>query len=263
MWQAGWGVQWRMDTRICMAESLLRSPEMITALLIDCTPVQNKKLKTRTKWVGQKLDLYVSITFGQLSQWWSVKGSVELRTRNSGLCWLLRCIIFFTHSFNQPLCTGCLWCPTSYWTHRKTGKHTRNHHSVWWGPHRKHGPSAMQPQRKNLNQPGEGQGSRDSLLCFWSLLGLLGFKQSGGAKVGRYQWSRRWTIRWEGAAIKNSLETRRQWKARWQRGNDRRMRVTFQRKRMRDLTRSGDVPWTVGCPGSGMERQSGSKTDFY
>ena len=98
--------------------------------------------------------------------------------------WLLRCIIFLTHSFNQPLCTGCLWCPGGYWTHGKTGKHTRNYHSVWWGPRRQHGPSAMQPQRKNLNQPGEGQGSRDSLLCFWSLLGLLGFKQSGEGRLG-------------------------------------------------------------------------------
>ena len=188
MWQAGRGVWGRMDTCVCMAESLLCSPEMTTAPLIDCTPVQNKKLKTKTKWMGQKLDLYVSITFGRLSHWRSLKGSEKLRTRNPRPCWLLRrIIIFFTHSFNQPMCTECLWCvrsPTSYWTHRKTGKHTSNYYSVWWGLSRNHVPSAMEPQRKNLNQPGEGQGCRDSLLCFWSLLGLLGFKQSGEGRLG-------------------------------------------------------------------------------
>jgi len=112
----------------------------------------------------------------------------ETKDSQPRLCWLLRCIIiFFTHSFNQPMCTECLWCvwsPTSYWTHRKTGKHTSNYYSVWWGLSRNHIPSAMEPQRKNLNQPGEGQGRRDSLLCFWSLLGLLGFKQSGEGRLG-------------------------------------------------------------------------------
>ena len=34
-----------MDTCICMAESLHCSRETITSLLIDYTPVQNKKLK--------------------------------------------------------------------------------------------------------------------------------------------------------------------------------------------------------------------------
>ena len=34
-----------MDTCICMAESLHCSAETITTLLIDYTPVQNKKLK--------------------------------------------------------------------------------------------------------------------------------------------------------------------------------------------------------------------------
>ena len=37
-----WG---RMDTRICMAESLRCSPETITTLLIGHTPIQNKNLK--------------------------------------------------------------------------------------------------------------------------------------------------------------------------------------------------------------------------
>ena len=42
-WMGGvWG---RMDTCICMAESLHYSPETITILLIDYTPIQNKKLK--------------------------------------------------------------------------------------------------------------------------------------------------------------------------------------------------------------------------
>ena len=37
-----WG---RMDTCICMAESLRCSPETITALLISCTAIQNAKFK--------------------------------------------------------------------------------------------------------------------------------------------------------------------------------------------------------------------------
>ena len=45
MWQPGWeGVWGRMDTGICMAESLPCSPETITTLLIGYTPIQNKKL---------------------------------------------------------------------------------------------------------------------------------------------------------------------------------------------------------------------------
>ena len=45
---AGWmgrGVWGRMDTCICMTESLHCSSENITALLISYTPTQNKKLK--------------------------------------------------------------------------------------------------------------------------------------------------------------------------------------------------------------------------
>ena len=33
------------NTRICMAESLCCSPEIITTLLINYIPIQNKKLK--------------------------------------------------------------------------------------------------------------------------------------------------------------------------------------------------------------------------
>ena len=40
----GGGVWGRMDTCMCMAESLCCPPETIT-LLIDCTPIQNEKLK--------------------------------------------------------------------------------------------------------------------------------------------------------------------------------------------------------------------------
>ena len=36
-----WG---RMDTGICMAESLCCSPETITTVFIDYTPIQNKKV---------------------------------------------------------------------------------------------------------------------------------------------------------------------------------------------------------------------------
>ena len=39
----GRGVWWRMDTCICMAESLCCLPETITTLLIGYSPVQNKK----------------------------------------------------------------------------------------------------------------------------------------------------------------------------------------------------------------------------
>ena len=46
MYYTGWEGRWgRMDTCICMAESLHYSPETITILLIDYTPIQNKKLK--------------------------------------------------------------------------------------------------------------------------------------------------------------------------------------------------------------------------
>ena len=41
-----WG---RMITYICMAESLPRSPEIITTLLIGYIPIQNKKLKVKKK----------------------------------------------------------------------------------------------------------------------------------------------------------------------------------------------------------------------
>ena len=40
-----------MDTCICLAESHHSSPETITTLLIDYTPIQNKKLKV---WRGKK-----------------------------------------------------------------------------------------------------------------------------------------------------------------------------------------------------------------
>ena len=46
MWQPGWeGSLGRMDTCVCMAESLCCSPETITTLLISCIPIQNNKSK--------------------------------------------------------------------------------------------------------------------------------------------------------------------------------------------------------------------------
>ena len=45
----GRGVWGRMDTCICMAESLHCSPETITTLLIGYTLIQNKKLKIKTR----------------------------------------------------------------------------------------------------------------------------------------------------------------------------------------------------------------------
>ena len=48
MWQPGWeGSLGRMDTCICMAESLHWSPETITTLLTGYTPIQNKKFKRK------------------------------------------------------------------------------------------------------------------------------------------------------------------------------------------------------------------------
>ena len=49
----GSGIWGRMDTCICMAESLCSSPETITTLLTGYTSIQNKKLKNKqnkTKW---------------------------------------------------------------------------------------------------------------------------------------------------------------------------------------------------------------------
>ena len=50
----GSGVWGRMDTRICMAESLNRSPEAVTTLAIGYTPIQNvfglkEKIKMKKK----------------------------------------------------------------------------------------------------------------------------------------------------------------------------------------------------------------------
>jgi len=45
-WERGWG---RMDTHTCMAESLHRSSETITTLLIGYTPTENKKFKFKKK----------------------------------------------------------------------------------------------------------------------------------------------------------------------------------------------------------------------
>ena len=45
----GTGFWGRMDTCVYMAESLRFSPEMTTTLLINYTPIQNKKLKVWKK----------------------------------------------------------------------------------------------------------------------------------------------------------------------------------------------------------------------
>ena len=54
------GVLGRMDTCICMAESLCCSPETITTLLIGCTPIQNKKFKDKWLWSEQ---IYIPLGF--------------------------------------------------------------------------------------------------------------------------------------------------------------------------------------------------------
>ena len=43
----GRGVWGKMDTCVCMAVFLLCSPEIITILLISCTPIENKKFKLK------------------------------------------------------------------------------------------------------------------------------------------------------------------------------------------------------------------------
>ena len=43
----GSGVWERLDTWMCMAESIHCSPETITTLLIDYVSIQNKKLKKK------------------------------------------------------------------------------------------------------------------------------------------------------------------------------------------------------------------------
>ena len=45
----GWGVWGRMDTCMCVAESLCCSPETITTLLIDYTPIQNQNFFQKKK----------------------------------------------------------------------------------------------------------------------------------------------------------------------------------------------------------------------
>ena len=48
----GRGVWGRMDTCICMTESLCCTPEAITTLLIGYTPVQNKSLKRKSELIS-------------------------------------------------------------------------------------------------------------------------------------------------------------------------------------------------------------------
>ena len=48
MWQPGWeGALGKMDTCMCMAESLQGSPETSTVLLISYISMQNKKFKQK------------------------------------------------------------------------------------------------------------------------------------------------------------------------------------------------------------------------
>ena len=56
-----WG---RMNTRICMAESLLWSSETITTLLIGYTPTQNKKKKFKK--LKKKICLLDTFAYGKI-----------------------------------------------------------------------------------------------------------------------------------------------------------------------------------------------------
>ena len=62
MWQPGWegGLQ-RMNTCVCMAESLCCSPETITTLLISYIPIQNKKFKRKKTHKKTKELIIVSV----------------------------------------------------------------------------------------------------------------------------------------------------------------------------------------------------------
>ena len=57
----GRGPSGRMDTCICMAESLPFSPETITALLIGYAPIQNKVLKKRNNQRGKESRQSISL----------------------------------------------------------------------------------------------------------------------------------------------------------------------------------------------------------
>ena len=60
-----WG---RMDTCVCMAESLHCSFETVTTLLISYTQVQNKKLKINKEMIRQKKSLSNALAFMILSK---------------------------------------------------------------------------------------------------------------------------------------------------------------------------------------------------
>ena len=50
MWKPGWEEIWlRIDTFVCIPESLCCPPEMVTTWLIGHTPVQNKKVNFKKK----------------------------------------------------------------------------------------------------------------------------------------------------------------------------------------------------------------------
>ena len=69
-WEGG-GPWRRVDTWICMAESLCCSSETITTLLTGYTPIQNKKLKV---WRGENCRL--PITDAKLGSWADLMSSV-------------------------------------------------------------------------------------------------------------------------------------------------------------------------------------------
>ena len=59
----GRGIWGRMDTCICMAESLHCSPQTITMLLISYTPIQNKKFRKKVymKYLNSHKQPYASM----------------------------------------------------------------------------------------------------------------------------------------------------------------------------------------------------------
>ena len=90
----GRGVGGRMDTGICIAESLCCPPENITALLINYTPIQNKNLNTHTEavWIHSLELPFASCKVNMYSTLWGPRyiGEKPLWTSKEQILKILR-----------------------------------------------------------------------------------------------------------------------------------------------------------------------------
>ena len=93
--RGAWG---RMDTCICMAESLRCSPDTITALLTGYTPIQNKKFTKRS--VGfQNLPPYLHTDGGMICSTYQCHGNSDsFPVGSSGGVKILPLLLMATHS---------------------------------------------------------------------------------------------------------------------------------------------------------------------